>query len=108
MFYFLSKVVAIAIVIFTLVGGPVNGSGTPTPPPMTDIFEFPEAPPVEILVPIVNASLAMDEDCQLPCFWGFRLNKTPIEETTSYVTENFRQIPVGGHAIGHERCPFAL
>ena len=76
-----------------MITGQVDGGGTPIPSPTSDIFEYPEAPPVDDVLPLVENLMQVDEDCLLPCFWGFHLGENSIEETTEFVISNFQQIP---------------
>lgn len=74
-----------------MITGQVDGGGTPTPTP--DIFEYPESPPIGDILPIVVNLIEIDEDCLLPCFWGFQLGENSSAETSDFVIDNFRQIP---------------
>lgn len=64
-----------------------------TPTPTTEIYQYPAAPPHEIILPTVVNLMEVDEDCLLPCFWEFRPGENTTQETTSFVIDTFQQEP---------------
>lgn len=57
------------------------------------VFEYPEAPPVDDILPLVTNLMLVDEDCLLPCFWEFHIGENSEVEVYDFVLETFRQVP---------------
>jgi hypothetical protein len=91
--YLLSTLAGIFVATVVVFSGQAQEGGDPAPTPSPDIFRFPVAPPYEVSLPIVLDLMQMDDDCLLPCFWGFHLAENSTEETTDFVIDKFQQIP---------------
>jgi hypothetical protein len=70
--------------------------------PTPIIYNYPSAPPANQLLPYVLELMMPDEDCLLPCFWGFHIGQDQIQEVETFVTTTFRQRPY--HLLAIDRA----
>lgn len=85
----------VAFIIFALVAGNATSRQTDvaiTPTPLS-VPIVPTFPPSEFTLPVVSDLMDVDENCLLPCFWGFHLDESTTQETTVFVTDTFQEEP---------------
>lgn len=88
--YFMLILTSVTLVVIGTFYNQEDGGGTPTPLPVPII---PTYPPSEVTLPVVIDLMRTDENCLLPCFWGFNLGKSISQETTAFVIDTFQQEP---------------
>lgn len=88
--FFLLILAGVILMIITAFYNQVDEGGTPTPLPVPII---PTYPPSEVTLPVVIDLMQADENCLLPCFWGFHLGQNTTQETTAFVIDAFHERP---------------